>query len=60
MIGLGILLLIIALIAWLLGAQGMAGFTMDIAKWVIIVGVILAVAFLIFGGTHYHGSITSW
>jgi uncharacterized membrane protein YtjA (UPF0391 family) len=35
---------VIALIAGVLGARGIAGLTMGIAKWLVIVFVILAVA----------------
>jgi uncharacterized membrane protein YtjA (UPF0391 family) len=43
LIGLAIFFLILALIAYILGAQGIAGFSMEIAKWLIIVFVILAI-----------------
>ena len=49
MLGLGILFLIIALIAYVVGAKGVAGFTMEIAKIIIVVFLILFVLSLIFG-----------
>jgi uncharacterized membrane protein YtjA (UPF0391 family) len=47
---LAILFFVIALILGVLGVSG-AGISMDIAKWLIIVFVILAVLSLVFGGT---------
>ncbi len=49
LLGLGILFLIIAFIAYLFGARGIAGFSMQIAKILIIVFVILFVVSLLFG-----------
>lgn len=49
MIGLTIALLILALVAYLLGAQGIAGFSMEIAKWLIIIFLILAVISFLYG-----------
>lgn len=47
LIGLAVLFLVLALVAYLLGAGGVAGFSMDIAKVLIVIFVILAVlAFL--------------
>lgn len=42
-IGLAILFLILAVVAGLLGAQGVAGLSMDIAKWLVIIFIVLAV-----------------
>lgn len=42
-IGLAILFLILAVVAGLLGAQGVAGLSMGIAKWLVIIFVVLAV-----------------
>jgi uncharacterized membrane protein YtjA (UPF0391 family) len=47
---LAIVFFVIALILGVLGVSG-AGISMDIAKWLIIVFVILAVLSLVFGGT---------
>ena len=47
---LAIVFFVIALILGVLGVRG-AGISMDIAKWLIILFVILAVLSLIFGGS---------
>jgi uncharacterized membrane protein YtjA (UPF0391 family) len=49
---LAIVFFVIALILGVLGVSG-AGISMDIAKWLIIVFVILAVLSLVFGGTFH-------
>ncbi len=54
LIGLGIILLIVAIIAYALGAKEIAGFSVGIAKWVIIAAVIIFVIFAIFGSTFWH------
>jgi len=43
LIGLAILFLILAFIAYVLGARGVAGMSMDIAKWLVILFIILAI-----------------
>jgi uncharacterized membrane protein YtjA (UPF0391 family) len=43
LIGLAVILLVLALIAYILGARGIAGFSMEIAKWLIIIFIILAI-----------------
>ena len=43
LIGLAVLFLILAPIAYVLGARGIAGFSMNIAKWLVIIFVILAI-----------------
>lgn len=43
LIGLAILFLILAVVALFLGAQGVAGLSMDIAKWLVIIFIVLAV-----------------
>jgi uncharacterized membrane protein YtjA (UPF0391 family) len=43
LIGLAILFLILAIVAAVLGARGVAGLSMDIAKWLVIIFVVLAV-----------------
>ncbi|MCC4770853.1 DUF1328 domain-containing protein [Methanosarcina sp. DH2] len=48
LIGLAIFFLILALIAYILGAKGIAGFSMQIAKWLIIIFVILAIISILF------------
>ena len=47
---LAVVFFVIALILGIMGSRG-AGISMDIAKWLIIVFVILAVLSLVFGGT---------
>jgi uncharacterized membrane protein YtjA (UPF0391 family) len=48
LIELAVLFLILALVAYILGARGIAGFSMEIAKWLIIIFVIVAiVAFIL-------------
>jgi uncharacterized membrane protein YtjA (UPF0391 family) len=48
LIELAVLFLILALVAYILGARGIAGFSMDIAKWLVIIFVIIAiVAFIL-------------
>jgi uncharacterized membrane protein YtjA (UPF0391 family) len=42
-IELAVLFLILALVAAVLGARGVAGISMDIAKWLVIIFVVLAV-----------------
>jgi uncharacterized membrane protein YtjA (UPF0391 family) len=43
LIGLAIAFLVLALVAAVLGASGVAGVSMSIAKWLVIIFVILAV-----------------
>jgi uncharacterized membrane protein YtjA (UPF0391 family) len=43
LIGLAVLFLILALVAYILGARGVAGFSMEIAKWLVIIFVVLAI-----------------
>jgi uncharacterized membrane protein YtjA (UPF0391 family) len=43
LIGLAVVFLILALIAFILGARGIAGFSMEIAKWLVIIFVVLAI-----------------
>jgi uncharacterized membrane protein YtjA (UPF0391 family) len=48
LIELAILFLVLALVAFVLGARGIAGFSMEIAKWLVIIFVIVAiVAFIL-------------
>jgi uncharacterized membrane protein YtjA (UPF0391 family) len=50
LIYLAVLFLILAFVAFVLGARGIAGFSMQIAKWLVIIFVILAIIVFIFGG----------
>ncbi|WP_232701899.1 DUF1328 domain-containing protein [Halobacterium wangiae] len=43
LISLAVFFLILALVAAVLGSRGIAGLSMDIAKWLIIIFVVLAV-----------------
>jgi uncharacterized membrane protein YtjA (UPF0391 family) len=45
---LAVVFLILALVAYILGARGIAGFSMEIAKWLVIIFVVIAlVTFLL-------------
>ena len=48
LLDLGILFLVIALVAYILGAKGVAGFSMQIAKILIVVFIILFVLSVVF------------
>ena len=48
LIGLAVVLLVLALIAYILGARGIAGFSMEIAKWLVIIFVVLAIVSFLF------------
>lgn len=54
LIGLAIFFLILALVAYVLGARGVAGFSMEIAKWLIIIFVILAILSILFVSSIVH------
>jgi uncharacterized membrane protein YtjA (UPF0391 family) len=43
LIGLAVVFLILALVAYVLGAKGIAGFSMTIAKWLVIIFIVLAI-----------------
>lgn len=47
MLELALLFFVIAIIAGALGATGVAGFTMAIAKWLVLLFVVLAVVSLV-------------
>lgn len=56
MFTLGIIFLVIALIAYAVGARGTAGFSASIGRTFLMVGLILAVLFVILGfarGTYW-------
>lgn len=48
LIGLAVLFLVLALVAFVLGARGVAGFSMEIAKWFVIIFVVLAIVSFLF------------
>ena len=43
LIYLSVVFLVLALVAYILGARGIAGFSMEIAKWLVIIFVVLAI-----------------
>jgi uncharacterized membrane protein YtjA (UPF0391 family) len=47
LIELAVLFLVLALVAYILGARGIAGFSMEIAKWLIIIFVIVAIVMFV-------------
>ncbi len=47
---LAIIFFILAIIAAVLGMWGVAGVSMEVAKWLVIIFVILAIISLVFGG----------
>jgi uncharacterized membrane protein YtjA (UPF0391 family) len=47
---LAVFFLVLALVAFVLGAREVAGFSMKIAKWLVIVFVVLAIVVFVFGG----------
>ena len=49
LIYIGVVLLIIAIVLWALGAKGVAGMTAGVGKLLLIVGVVLAIVFFIVG-----------
>lgn len=44
---LAVVFFVLAIVAWILGARGMAGLSMDVAKWLVIAFIILAIISLI-------------
>lgn len=50
LLSLAIAFLVLALIAGLLGAGGIAGLSMRIAKWLVIIFIVLAVVSFLVGG----------
>jgi uncharacterized membrane protein YtjA (UPF0391 family) len=47
LIGLAIIFFILAIIAAILGARGVAGVSMEIGKWLVIIFIVLAIISLI-------------
>jgi len=54
LLGLGILFLIIALVAYALGARGVAGMSAGIGRTLLFVFLVLAVIFAIVGVVQWH------
>jgi uncharacterized membrane protein YtjA (UPF0391 family) len=48
LISLAVICLLLALVFYILGARGIAGFTMNIAKWLVIIFVVIAIISFIF------------
>jgi uncharacterized membrane protein YtjA (UPF0391 family) len=48
LIYLAVLFLVLALVFYIMGARGIAGFTMEIAKWLVIIFVVVAIITFIF------------
>ena len=43
LIYLAVVFLVLALVAYILGARGIAGFSMEIARWFVIIFVVVAI-----------------
>ena len=43
LIYLAVVFLILALVFYILGARGIAGFTMEVARWLVIIFVVVAI-----------------
>ncbi len=50
LIWLAVVFVILAFIAYVLGARGIAGFSLQISKWLVIIFVVLAIIVFVFGG----------
>jgi uncharacterized membrane protein YtjA (UPF0391 family) len=50
LIWLAVVFLVLALIFYIFGARGIAGFSMEIAKILVIIFVIIAIVTFLFGG----------
>jgi len=49
LIGLAVLFLILALVFYIFGAKGIAGLSFDIAKWLVIIFVVVAIIVFLVG-----------
>ena len=49
LIFLAIIFLVLALVFYIFGAKGIAGFSMEIAKWLVIIFVIIAIITFLLG-----------
>ncbi len=47
LIYLAVVFFVLAIVAWILGARGIAGLSMEFAKWLVIAFIILAIISLI-------------
>jgi uncharacterized membrane protein YtjA (UPF0391 family) len=43
LIYLAVVFLVLALVAYIMGARGIAGFSMEIARWLVIIFVVVAI-----------------
>jgi uncharacterized membrane protein YtjA (UPF0391 family) len=57
LIYLAVVFLVLALLFAIMGMRGIAGFSMEIAKWLVIIFVIVAVITFLFGGSLLGGSL---
>ena len=57
LLGLAVLFLIIALVAYFLGYGGVAGMSKEIGKLLLVVFLILAIIAAVFGGFHWHSGV---
>jgi uncharacterized membrane protein YtjA (UPF0391 family) len=51
LIWLAVVFFVLAIVAWLLGARGVAGISAEAAKWMVIAFIVLAILSIIFGGS---------
>ena len=49
LIFLAIVFLVLALVFYILGARGIAGFSMEIAKWLVIIFIVIAIVTFLLG-----------
>lgn len=57
LIYLAVVFLVLALLFAILGMRGIAGLSMEIAKWFVIIFVVVAVITFLFGGSIFGGVI---
>ncbi len=47
LIYLAVVFFVLAIVAWILGARGVAGISMEVAKWLVIAFIVLAIIALL-------------
>ncbi|HWQ67837.1 MAG TPA: DUF1328 family protein [Methanospirillum sp.] len=57
LIYLAVVFLVLALVFAIMGMRGIAGFSMEIAKWFVIIFVVVAVITFLFGGSILGGAV---
>ena len=57
LIYLAVVFLILALVFAILGMRGIAGFSMEIARWFVIIFVVVALITFLFGGSVFGGAL---